>query len=37
MRAESVESNDLQKALTELSSAREILSSKGSEFNFLKK
>ena len=34
--AESVESNDLQKALTELSSAREILSSKGSEFNFLK-
>ena len=34
--AESVESNDLQKALTELSNAREILSSKGSEFNFLK-
>ena len=34
--AESVESNDLQKALTGLSSAREILSSKGSEFNFLK-
>ena len=34
--AESVESNDLQKALTELSIAREILSSKGSEFNFLK-
>ena len=34
--AESVESNDLQKALTELSSAREILNSKGSEFNFLK-
>ncbi len=34
--AESVESNDLQKALTELSSAREILSTKGSEFNFLK-
>ena len=34
--AELVESNDLQKALTELSSAREILSSKGSEFNFLK-
>tara|TARA_B100001559_G_scaffold247339_1_gene210559 strand:- start:1786 stop:2409 length:624 start_codon:yes stop_codon:yes gene_type:complete len=34
--ADSVESNDLQKALTELSNAREILSSKGSEFNFLK-
>ena len=34
--AESVESNDLQKALTELSNAREILSSKGSEFNVLK-
>ena len=34
--AESVESNVLQKALTELSNAREILSSKGSEFNFLK-
>ena len=34
--AESVKSNDLQKALTELSNAREILSSKGSEFNFLK-
>ena len=34
--AESVESNDLQKALTGLSSEREILSSKGSEFNFLK-
>lgn len=34
--AESVQSNDLQKALTELSIAREILSSKGSEFNFLK-
>ena len=34
--AESVESNDLQKALTELSNAREILSSKGNEFNFLK-
>ena len=33
---ESVESNDLQKALTELSNAREILSSKGNEFNFLK-
>ncbi|MDC2994709.1 tetratricopeptide repeat protein [Gammaproteobacteria bacterium] len=34
--AESVESNDLQKALTELSNAREILTLKGSEFNFLK-
>ena len=34
--AESVESNDLQKALTELSIAREILSSKGNDFNFLK-
>ena len=34
--AELVESKDLQKALTELSNAREILSSKGSEFNFLK-
>ena len=34
--AESVESNDLQKALIELSSAREILSSKGNDFNFLK-
>ena len=33
---ESVESNDLQKALTELSSAREILSSKNNNFNFLK-
>tara|TARA_B100001121_G_scaffold54721_1_gene48222 strand:+ start:3047 stop:3670 length:624 start_codon:yes stop_codon:yes gene_type:complete len=33
---ESVESNDLQKALIELSNAREILSSKGNEFNFLK-
>jgi len=33
---ESVESNDLQKALTDLSNAREILSSKGNEFNFLK-
>ena len=33
---ESVESNDLQKALTELLTAREILSSKGNEFNFLK-
>ena len=34
--AESVKSNDLQKALTELSKAKEILSSKGKEFNFLK-
>jgi len=34
--AESVKSNDLQKALTELSNAKEILSSKGNEFNFLK-
>ena len=34
--AESVESNDLQKALAELSNAREILSTKGNEFNFLK-
>ena len=34
--AESVERNDLQKALTELSNAREILSSKGNDFNFLK-
>ena len=34
--AESVKSNDLQKALTELLNAREILSSKGNEFNFLK-
>ena len=34
--AESVESNDLQKALTELLNAREILSLKGNEFNFLK-
>ena len=34
--AESVESKDLQKALTELSNAREILSSKGYDFNFLK-
>ena len=34
--AESAESNDLQKALTELSNAREILSSKGNAFNFLK-
>tara|TARA_B100000965_G_scaffold181146_1_gene151186 strand:+ start:393 stop:905 length:513 start_codon:yes stop_codon:yes gene_type:complete len=34
--AELIESNDLQKALTELSNAKEILSSKGNEFNFLK-
>ena len=34
--AESVEGNDLQKALTELLNAREILSSKGNNFNFLK-
>ena len=34
--AELAESNDLQKALTELSNAREILSSKGNAFNFLK-
>ena len=34
--AESVKSNDLQKALTELLNAREILSSKGNELNFLK-
>ena len=34
--AESVESNDLQKALAELLNAREILGSKGNEFNFLK-
>tara|TARA_B100000963_G_scaffold206969_1_gene180243 strand:- start:112 stop:735 length:624 start_codon:yes stop_codon:yes gene_type:complete len=34
--AESVESNDLQKALNELLNAREILNSKGNEFNFLK-
>ena len=33
---ESVENNDLQKALTELLNAREILSSKGNDFNFLK-
>ena len=33
---ESVEGNDLQKALTELLNAREILSSKGNNFNFLK-
>ena len=34
--AESIESNDLRKALTELSNAKEILSLKGNEFNFLK-
>ena len=34
--AESVKSKDLQKALIELLNAREILSSKGNEFNFLK-
>ena len=34
--AESVRSNDLQKALTELLKAREMLSLKGNEFNFLK-
>ena len=34
--AESVKSNDLQKALTELLNAREILSLKGNDFNFLK-
>ena len=34
--AESVESNDLQKALNELLNAREILNYKGNEFNFLK-
>ena len=34
--AKSVESNDLQKALAELLNAKEILSSKGNEFNFLK-
>ena len=33
---ESVEGNDLQKALTELLNAREILSSKSNNFNFLK-
>ena len=33
--AESVERNDLQKALTELSNAKEILSKKGNDFNFL--
>ena len=34
--AESVESNDLQKALAELLNAKEILSSKSNNFNFLK-
>ena len=34
--AESVQRNDLQKALTELSNAKEILSKKGSNFNFLR-
>ena len=34
--AESVENNDLQKALTELSNAKEILVNKGNDFNFLK-
>ena len=34
--AESVQRNDLQKALTELSIAKEILSKKGSNFNFLR-
>tara|TARA_X000000368_G_C23001946_1_gene699365 strand:- start:894 stop:1517 length:624 start_codon:yes stop_codon:yes gene_type:complete len=34
--AVSVESNDLQKALTELSNAKEILSKKGNNFNFLR-
>ena len=34
--AESVERNDLQKALTELSNAKEILSKKGNNFNFLR-
>ena len=34
--AESVKVNDLQKALTELLNAKEILSSKGNNFNFLK-
>ena len=33
---ESVEGNDLQKALTELLNAREILSSRSNNFNFLK-
>ena len=34
--AQSVENSDLQTALTELSNAREILSKKGDDFNFLK-
>jgi len=34
--AESVESDDLQKALKELSNAKEILELKGNKFNFLK-
>jgi predicted negative regulator of RcsB-dependent stress response len=34
--AESVERNDIQQALTELSIAKEILSKKGSNFNFLR-
>ena len=34
--AESVASDDLQKALNELSNAKEILDLKGNEFNFLK-
>jgi len=34
--AVSVESNDLQKALIELSNAKEILSKKGNNFNFLR-
>tara|TARA_B100001057_G_scaffold191099_1_gene191980 strand:+ start:3631 stop:4254 length:624 start_codon:yes stop_codon:yes gene_type:complete len=34
--AESAESNDLQKALTELSNAKDILSRKSNNFNFLR-
>jgi predicted negative regulator of RcsB-dependent stress response len=34
--AQSVENSDLQTALTELSNAREILSKKGNDFNFLR-
>ena len=34
--AESVQRNDLQKALTELSNAKEILSKKANNFNFLR-
>lgn len=34
--AESVQRNDLQKALTELSNAKEILSKKSNNFNFLR-